>query len=295
MRIGILIFSEPDQEKSTCVGRLEESALARDHEVVRLYEPFLCFLQTENGIEITHRGTILPPLDIILCRPNFIEEPSLHIHTTALLRMAGYKLVNGNASIAIAKNKLAQFTAINNAGIAMPRTAIIKSKQQARRTAEQIGYPVIVKVAFGTHGKGVFYATDPKTLAPIVDYLTIRDQNPVLLQRFIEEAGGKDLRVFVVNQKIIASMELVAGKDDVRANAIGGTCQTVALTQEEIDLSLKIANLFHLEICGIDLIRSNNGPLFLEINANPGFETLEKTTGVDVANSIIEYLEHIKK
>ncbi len=291
MHIGILIFSEPDQEKSTCVGRLEESARAHGHEVTRLYEPFLCFLQTENGIEITHQGKPLPELDLILCRPNFIEEPSLHIHTTALLRMAGFTLVNGNASIAIAKNKLAQFTAVNNANISMPRTAIIKSKVQARRVAEQIGYPVILKVAFGTHGKGVFYANDAKTLAPIVDYLTIRDQNPILIQKFIAEANGCDLRVFVVDQKIIASMELVAGKDDVRANSAGGTCRIVTLTPEEEKLSLELAQLFHLEICGIDLIRSKDGPLFLEINANPGFETLEKTTGVDVAGAIIDYLE----
>ena len=171
-----------------------------------------------------------------------------------------------------------------------PKSFVTKKPESALEAAIQIGFPVIIKVAFGTIGKGIFYAPDQETFGPIVEYLAIRDRNPVIVQEFIKEADRKDLRVFVVGGKIVASMERCAPEGDVRANTSnGGTGKVVILTKEEQDLALRVADVFGLEIIGIDLIRSNRGPLVIEVNANPGFSELERATGIDVAKAIIEF------
>lgn len=156
--------------------------------------------------------------------------------------------------------------------------------------AEAIQFPLIAKVAFGTHGKGVFYAENIQTLKPIVDYLCVRDENPVILERFIAEAAHSDVRVFVVGGGIVAAMERKAMRGDVRTNiGSGGTGGSIELSETEKRVVLQAAHAFHLEICGVDLIRSKEGPLVLEVNAYPGFQELERVTGIDVAGAIINY------
>ena len=155
-----------------------------------------------------------------------------------------------------------------------------------------IGFPVMIKVAFGTHGKGVFLAENIETLSPIVDYLTIRDGNPVIIEEFVAEAGRKDLRAFVIGDQVIAAMERTARDGDVRANAsLGGVGRPVTLTDEEQQIAVKATKAFDLDLAGVDLLRSARGPLVIEVNANPGFEELTRATDIDVAGAIIEFVE----
>ncbi|MBI4138723.1 RimK family alpha-L-glutamate ligase [Candidatus Uhrbacteria bacterium] len=294
MNIGILISSAPRDERFTNIERLEEAAHQRGHDVTRLYEPHLAFRHAEGLLSVRHERTDLGPLDVIIYRPNFVEEPGVHVHNVELLQRAGYRVLNGHAGdLAASKNKLAQHVRFMDANLPTARWAIARDPNAVREEADRIGYPIIIKTAFGTHGIGVFYAERPETLLPLADYLNVRDRNPVILEEFVANADRKDLRVFVVGGNIIAAMERNARPGDVRANAaLGGESQTVDLTEGERDLALKTANAFNLEILGIDILRSNRRPLVIEINSNPGFDAIENVTGVDVAGAIIDYALH---
>jgi ribosomal protein S6--L-glutamate ligase len=290
MNIGILIYSKPSMESSTGVERLIEAGVELGHKVHKIYEQDLSFVWTNNELEILHQGESLPELDVIISRPNFIEEPGLRLYATEMLKDVGYKIINGDSSFALAKNKLAQHLVFQKENIPCPEFAIARNPEEALNAACKIGFPVIIKVAFGTLGKGVFYAENHETFSPIAEYLAIRDGNPLIIERFVSEADRKDLRVFVVGGKVVASMERNAPQGDVRANtSSGGTGFEVELTDDERELAIRVAKTFNIEICGVDLIRSKKGPLVLEVNANPGFRELERVTGKDIAKEIVEY------
>ncbi|MFH1142178.1 MAG: RimK family alpha-L-glutamate ligase [Candidatus Uhrbacteria bacterium] len=306
MKIGILIFTREIKDTplvSYETKRLIDVGRSRGHDVQILFEPLFVFGPDDL---IQYDGTVLDQFDIILARPAIIDEPSLHTVTVDLLKNAGYHIVNGMPTFSVSKNKLAQAMVFDREQIPHPRSIIVRHPKNAAAAADQIGYPVIIKVAFGTHGKGVFIAKDLETLQPIVDYLNIRDGNPVILQEYIkpnairdgleESSNGSlirsDIRILVVGNNIIASMERVATGSDFRTNGhLDAKCRAVEISDQERELALQATKAFDLEIAGVDLIRSDRGPLVLEINSCPGFEQLEKATSVDVACAVIEYFE----
>ncbi len=291
MKIGILIYSRPKETEAsnTNVARLIEAGVAAGHTVEVLYEALLSFHQHEE-LEVRYETSTLKQFDVIINRPNFTEEPTLHTLTMELLAKAGFHLVNGHLSVYLTKNKLHQHAVFATADIPCPRWSVVFGPEGVLAATEAIEFPLVAKVAFGTHGKGVFYAENLRTLKPIVDYLCVRDENPVILERFIAEAQHSDVRALVVGGKVIASMERKAMYGDFRANiGSGGSGTKAILTEQETRVVLQATHAFHLEICGVDFIRSHQGPLVLEVNANPGFEELERVTGVDVAAAIIAY------
>lgn len=278
MTIGILNFSSPSHSSAN-EGLLEQAAVARGHEVVRLYEPTL-------PLE-------LPELDVVIVRPNFIEEPSLRLYALRRFIEADIPLVNGDAAgIALCKNKIDQHFFFQDHQLPCPDWGLSRDPKQALEIACGLGFPVVMKTAFGTHGKGVFFAPSHEVFEPIADYLAIRDGNPIIVERFIGEAERSDLRVFVLNGTVVAAMERQAPIGDIRANtSTGGTGHQVTLTDAERDLAKRVADLTELDIVGVDIIRSQKGPLLLEINANPGFKELERVTEAGIADKIIALTE----
>ncbi|MBI4599070.1 RimK family alpha-L-glutamate ligase [Candidatus Uhrbacteria bacterium] len=296
MRIGILIFSKPKENMRQAMPgtvALMEAAARRGHQADLMHEPFLSIHDGgTRAFEIRHEGSPLPAYDAIIPRPNFLEEPSLHAVTVDALVAAGLPILNGRTHFLSVKNKLAQKLVCAEAGLPLPRWVIVRHPEYAWSAAKEIGFPIIVKVPFGRGGKGVFYVENKKTLLPLIDYLNVRDKNPVILEEYIEEAEYNDLRAFVVGGRIVAAMERTAKLGDVRANIhAGGTGRPVALSPEETELTLKAADAFGLEIAGVDVIRSKRGPLLLEVNAHPGFEAVSAVTQTDVADAIIAYVE----
>lgn len=286
MTIGILIFSEPRDEAFAGADRLVEAGEAAGHIVVKLYEPHLAFIDGK----ILHDAQPLPTLDVIISRPNFVEEPSLRTYAIQMLERAGLRVINGRPGYTWAKNKLTQHVLFAEHGLPCPRWGIARRPEDTVAIAKTIGFPVIVKIAFGTHGKGVFLAKDEESLWPIVDYLGIRDGNPMIVEEFITEAKSSDLRAFVIDGEIVGAMQRTAADGDTRANTSnGGTGRAVELSKEERALAIRVADAFDLEIVGVDLIRSKRGSLVLEINANPGFQELERVTTKDIAGAIISY------
>lgn len=292
MKIGVLrLATKPLEKPLHEIERMAEEASKRGHELTTYEEVYFSF--GYNGqIKIYYEGEPLKGCDIFFTKQAATHEPSLHTVTVETLKEAGFKVVNGMPTFSVSKNKLASLLSLGESKIPIPRSIIVRNPQFAKAAAEEIGYPVVVKIAFGTHGKGVFLAKDPETLQPIADYLGLVDKNPIIVQEFIAEANQRDLRVFVVDGQVVAAMERVAQSEDFRSNAhLGGVGQPVELSQAEIEVALKAAEAMKLDVAGVDILRSDRGPLVIEVNSNPGFMELERATGANVAGALIELLE----
>lgn len=298
MKIGILTYSSVNAKQSGG-DYLIASGTKRGHTVELLYQSFFSFIQSEPGgsVEVLYDSKPFSrDFDIIISRPNFVEEPSIHSITTQLLVQSGFRVMNHRPALSLTKNKLSQKALMAEAGIPIPRWAIIRHPDNIESAVEKLGFPIIAKVAFGTGGKGVFFAENLETLKPIADYLAIRDRNPVILEEFIAEAEHKDLRVFVVGDQVAAAMQRAAKDGDVRANLhSGGKGTPIEVTKDEGEIAIRTAKLFELDCAGVDILRSKRGPLVIEVNSNPGLEGITEATGIDVAGAIIELAEQMVK
>jgi ribosomal protein S6--L-glutamate ligase len=295
MNIGILTFGRPqtsETEPPYETKRLLKAALAHGHNAKIFCEPFFSFRQNNGRTEIFYDNEPLPPVDIFIARTNFIEDQSAHSVTIDALSSVGIKIVNNQAlTKSSAKNKFARKLLINQAGLPTPRSSIVRDISTIATEAEVLGFPLVVKIPSGSGGRGVFLAENLSTLLPIVDYLTNNQKIPLLLEEFVKEAQGKDLRIFVTGEKILAAMEREAKPGEVRSNIhAGGLGRPVELTDKEKEIAVLATKAVGLEIAGVDIIRSSRGPLILEVNARPGFEGLEQATGIDVADGIIKYV-----
>lgn len=177
------------------------------------------------------------------------------------------------------------------AGVAVPQTVLSGTEYQANQTVKQIGSPTILKTLSGSQGIGVILAEKMQSAISILETLN-QAGVPVLLQEFVEEAKGTDLRCFVVGNRVVASMQRIGQNGEFRANCHrGGAAEKIQLTNEEKQIALKAAQVLNLDVAGVDLIRSKQGLQVLEVNASPGLEMIEKTSGIDIALQMIAYLE----
>jgi ribosomal protein S6--L-glutamate ligase len=291
MHIGILLCGAAGTELPGA-AQLLEAAKRRGHIAAHFFESLITIREENGAIALWYEGAPLSPLDVVIPRPSFVEEPSLHTVTIDGLLAVGYRVINGKHKLASSKNKLVQKVALVNASVPTPHFGIVRDPLSAQKLVDDIGFPLVLKVAFGRGGKGVFFAANMETFLPLVEYLLIRDRNPLIVETFVAEANRSDLRVFVVGGNIVAAMERHAKEGDIRANIhTGGTGTPVTLSQAERELAIQAARALGLDIAGVDIIRSNNGPLVLEVNANPGFEALSNVTQIDVADAMIAFAE----
>lgn len=191
-----------------------------------------------------------------------------------------------------ARNKVATLQLMSKKGIPVPKTVFSINPNNVEEQIELLGgAPVIIKLQEGTQGKGVILAESKKSAISVID--TLYNMNTsILLQEFIEEANGEDLRILVVGNKIIASMKRTSGLDDFRSNVHrGAETQKVQLTPREKFIAINATKHLGLGVAGVDLIRSKNGPLLIEVNASPGLKGIEAATGVNVAKYIVQYVE----
>ncbi|WP_437395979.1 RimK family alpha-L-glutamate ligase [Flagellimonas lutimaris] len=191
-----------------------------------------------------------------------------------------------------ARNKVATLQMMSKKGIPVPKTVFSINPNNVDAQIELLGgAPVIIKLQEGTQGKGVILAESKKSAKSVID--TLYNMNTsILLQEYIEEANGEDLRIVVVGNKIVASMKRTSGLDDFRSNVHrGAATQKVQLTPREKFIAINATQHLGLGVAGVDLIRSNNGPLLIEVNASPGLKGIEEATGVNVAKCIVQYVE----
>lgn len=293
MRIAIL--SKGPGNVST--KRLVEEAKKRGH-TVEVINYVLCEarIQKSNPV-VMYEGEVLKGFDAIIPR----IASSYTRYGTAIVRqfeMQGVFTTASSIAIVRSRDKLRSVQLLARAGIGIPKTIFSRGIADSDALVEELGGPpVIIKLARGTHGRGVVLAETRKAARSVLQGFALMDDDGtnILLQEYIEESAGSDIRAFVVGGKVVASMKRKNSTDDFRSNLHqGGTGTSVKLTDEEKRVAIKAAKAMGLSICGVDMMRSKRGPLVLEVNSSPGFG-IEQVTGRNVGEKIIEYVEQNAK
>ena len=293
----IAILSNGSANYST--KRLKEVAESRGHQVdIIKYKNCYVSIDDKNP-KVMYKGNEVKGYDV------FIPRIASHMtkYGTSVVRQletSNPRAFFMNKSIAItrARDKLRSTQLLAKAGVTIPKTVFSRNSTDIDNLLEEIGgTPAIIKLARGTHGNGVVLAETKKAAKSVLQafYLTNSDGTNVLLQEFIKESAGTDIRAFVVGSQVVASMKRQSLDDDFRSNLHkGGLGEPIKLTTEEKRMAVKSAKAMGLLVAGVDLMRSNMGPLVLEVNASPGFG-IEKITYRDIASKIIDYIERNAK
>lgn len=287
----IAILSNGNNNYST--KRLVEEAKKRGHKV-KVIKYRDCYASIEqNNPTVSYRGDDLGRFDAIIPR----IASGMTKYGTAIVRqleMQGIYTVSSSLAINRSRDKLRSLQLLAKAGVGIPKTVVSRNSADIDDLLEKLGgTPVIIKLARGTHGNGVVLAETKKAAKSVLQafYLTNEDGTNILLQEFVKESAGTDIRAFVVGGRVVASMRRQSLDDDFRSNLHkGGEGTSIRLTIEERKMAVKAAKAMGLNVAGVDMMRSDRGPLILEVNASPGFG-IEQVTGRNVAGPIIEYVE----
>jgi ribosomal protein S6--L-glutamate ligase len=288
LKIGLLA-SNPNLYSNK---RIMEAAEARGHEIVFLNVELAYMKLDARSPEIRYRGgNILKEFDAVIPR----IKPSVTFYGCALIRQfknLGVYCQNSAESITQSRDKLFASQLFSNYDIHIPITGFAKSPMDTKDLIKMVnGAPLIIKLLESTQGKGVVLAETNKAAESVINAFKSVNTN-ILVQEFIKEANGQDIRCFVINGKVVASMQRQAAKGEFRANIHqGGKASMIKITTEERKLAQKAAKVLNLAVAGVDIIRSNKGPLLLEVNSSPGLEGIENATGKDIANEMIVAIE----
>lgn len=271
--------------------RLVESALKLGHEA-RVLNPLHCFLVlSRRAPEIYYRGLEARVLDLDVVLPRI--GASITEHGLAVVNqfdMMGVPLVNSSQPIARSRDKLRSLQLLSRAGIDIPKTVMVSDPSQIHRALAIVGGPpAVLKVVKGTQGIGVILAETEQAALTVLETFWNLGMN-ILVQEFIEESEGRDIRALVVGDRVVTAMRRQAGIGEFRSNVHrGGTGTVVDLPESYRTAALEATRVMELQLAGVDMLESQIGPKVLEINSSPGFEGLERWTGVDIASAIIEY------
>ena len=287
LRIGILTQA-PDNYSN---GRMIEAAESRGHVIDCIYTSRCYMSINAHKPEIHYDGKPLPRYDAIIPRIG----SSLTFYGMAVVRQfeaMGVYCLNNAAPIGNSRDKLLAHQVLSRHGLDMPETAFAKSSHDTQGILELVGgAPVVVKLLESTQGKGVVLADSRAGASAIID--AFRGLNAhFLVQEFVKEANGSDLRCFVVDGKVVASMIRTAADGDFRSNVHqGGSVKKVRLSKTERRAAVKAAKILKLNVAGVDILRSATGPKILEVNSSPGLQGIEQATGKDIAGEIINCIE----
>lgn len=287
MRVGIIT----NDKSSYSVKRFQETAKRRGHEP-RLIQPghaSIVLGGKENGLFL--KGAKLRRLDAIVPRIAAKSGP-LSLAVLRQFEQLGTFCLNNSGSIAIAHDKLRTAQVMVRNQIPIPQSAwVLKQSDIPTALSKLGGAPIIIKILSGSQGAGVVLAETNKTAEAIVEALLIT-QPAVLLQQFVKESAGSDIRAFVVGDRVVASMKRTASGGDFRSNIHqGGSAHALTLDDHTQQVAIRAAHAVGLRVAGVDLIEGKNGPLVIEVNSSPGLEGIEGATGMDIAGQIIEFLE----
>ncbi len=290
MHIGILSRNP----KLYSTRRLVEAAVNRGHtaKVVDVLKCYMNITSNEPTVYYKHKG-VKEKLQFDAVIPRI--GASVTAYGTAVLRqfeVGNIYSVNESVAITRSRDKLRAHQLLARKGIGMPITGYANRADATEDLIKFVGgAPLIVKVMNSTQGKGVLLAETEKAAESLIN--AFRDlQTDFLVQEFIKEAGGADIRCFVIGDKVIAAMMRKAKEGEYRSNLHrGGSAELIKLKPEERSLAVRTAKVMGLDIAGVDIVRSAHGPLVLEVNSSPGLEGIESATEKDVASAIIEYIE----
>ncbi|MBW6536987.1 MAG: 30S ribosomal protein S6--L-glutamate ligase [Mariniphaga sp.] len=285
----IVILSRNPNLYST--RRLVEAGVQRKHEILVVDHTKCDLIIEKRKPVIIHRGKKLDNVDAVIPRIG----ASVTFYGTAVVRqfemMKIFTAIESQALLR-SRDKLRSLQILSRAGLGLPKTVFTNYSRNVKEIVQAAGgAPVVVKLLEGTQGLGVVLAETDNAAESVIDAfngLKVR----VIVQEFIAEAKGADIRAFVVDGVVVGAMKRQAKKGEFRSNLHrGGTAEVIELTEEEENAALKAARIMGLGICGVDMLQSKNGPLILEVNSSPGLEGIEKATGKNIAKTIIRYVE----
>jgi ribosomal protein S6--L-glutamate ligase len=271
--------------------RLREAGRARGHKTI-VIDPLRCYMNIATLKPTVHyNGKPLEDLDAVIPRIG----ASITFYGTAVVRqfeMMGVFPLNESVAISRSRDKLRSLQLLSRRGIGLPVTGFASSPDDTQDLLSLVGgAPVVLKLLQGTQGKGVVLAETRHAADGVIDAFRGLAAD-FLVQRFVEAASGSDIRCFVVGRKVVAAMQRLAPEGEFRANLHrGGSAQVVEITPEERAIAIRAARVLGLNVAGVDILRSNQGPLVIEVNSSPGLEGIEEATGIDIASLIFEYIE----
>lgn len=272
--------------------RLKTAALQRGHDVRVLNTLRFAIDLSGDEPDLQYRGRPLSDYDAILPRIG----NSITYYGTAVVRQFEQMDVytpNTANGITNARDKLRASQILSRHNIEMPATAFVRNRADVRPAIERVGgAPVVIKLLEGTQGIGVILAPEVKIAESIIETLHSTHQN-VLIQRFIAESRGRDIRALVVGDRVVAAMRRTARGDEFRSNVHrGGTVEPIDLPQAYRDVAVRAAQIMGLKVAGVDMLEGADGPLVMEVNSSPGLQGIEAATNLDVAGAIIDFIDH---
>lgn len=271
--------------------RLVEAAKARGHRI-DVIDHLRCFIDiASNDPEIHYKGESLTGYDAVIPRIG----ASVTFFGTAVLRqfeMMGVYPVNESVGISRSRDKLRSMQLMSREGVGLPVTVFAHRTSDASELLDIAGgAPVVIKLLEGTQGIGVVLGETPKAAESIIQAFGGVRTN-ILVQQFVKEANGEDIRCLVVGNRVVASMIRRGKKGEFRSNLHrGGTAEPIKITPKERATAVKAAKTVGLNVCGVDMLRAKDGPVVMEVNSSPGLQGVETATGIDVAGQIIEFTE----
>lgn len=282
----IAILSRNENLYST--RRLKEAGEAMGHQV-DVIDTLHCYMDiTSSRPTVRYHGTELPQYDAVIPRIG----ASITFYGTAVVRqfeMMGTYSINESVAISRSRDKLRSLQLLSRKGIGLPRTGFANRPDKIKDLIKNVGgAPLVIKLLEGTQGIGVVLAETNKTAEAIIEAFMGLDAD-ILVQEFIKEAGGADIRCLVVDGKVVAAMKRQGAEGEFRSNLHrGGSATLVRLSKEERATAVNAAKAMGLNFCGVDILQSANGPMVMEVNSSPGLEGIETATGKDVATLVIE-------
>lgn len=287
MKIALLT-REPKNYSST---RLRAAAEKRGHKIVGLNVMKMGIHLDTEGPSIDYRGKDLSSYDAVIPRIG----SSVTFYGTAVVRQfeqMGTFTLNGSHAITMSRDKLRSLQVLSRYKLGMPATAFVRDRKGILGAIERVGgAPVVIKLLEGTQGIGVILAETTKVAEAIIETLQSTSQQ-VIIQKFVAESKGKDLRAFVIGDRVVAAMRRSAVGTEFRSNVHrGGTTEAVKLSPEFEATAVRAAHILGLRVAGVDMLEGADGPQIMEVNSSPGLEGIEKATGLDIAGEIIKHLE----
>ena len=299
LKIGILSISVSPLEEKVSVAclMLRKSAQALGHKVRIYHDAHFQFVLDHGITKYFYKGKPFITPDVMIIRASVIDNIDIRISTVKYLQLMKIPVVNYYLPIVRAKNKVRTMQILNHHGIPIPKTVVLHNINDLDSAAQQIGFPLILKVAFGTLGIGVSIIETIRSLRSTVDIISANFHGSlIIMQEYVKEAKGKDIRVFVVGNQIVAAMERKARRGEFRANfSLGGSVALADLTEKEKEISIEAVKAIGLHVAGVDIIRTSSGPKILEINANPGLQGITQATGINVSEYIVRFAEKLVK
>lgn len=287
IKVGILSFRSPENRASAEELSMVKEARNLGYRCQIYRAKKFKMVYDQNSPWIFYDKKPFKKCDVMITRPSILSDVDIYTSLIEQMELSGMLLFNRYDSILKCKNKIKTMQILDHYSIPIPKTVLVSRQDDLLGAVKLLGgFPIIVKRPVGSFGAGVMIVESMRALKSIL----LWDQPMYLFQEYVKYSKGKDLRVFVVNGKVIGSMMREAKKGEFRSNIeLGAKGKNIEITEEEVSISLRAVQALNLSYGGVDIIRSKNGPVILEVNSNPGFKELERACQINVSKALVEY------